>query len=548
MGLVMPAVVVSQDNAQAAADDLPALLASFPVAAVSAVSETGFFVALPPTIPLSGQTVIRGHQTALELVVPEDLRLVIAAWQDVFIRGIASATVRPLGHRDRRLTIHYLDVRVQHGVLLCVITGDLDGIANGRGDAGAMRPRVSMVRKDGQAVFTAVDDAAASLLGREDLVGRRNVDLVHPDDAPLAIANWMDMLASPGQSRRVRLRQQHADGSWIWFEVTNHNLLNDPNVRSVVAEMVDISEEMAAHEFVRAQESLLRRLTDSLPVGIAQADGDGLIVHRNQRLTAILGRPSATTLAELFGSLAENHREPFFAAVDEALAGLDSDLEVEIGGNGSDPLRGHVTLRALEDSQGVIVCVDDITDRARLRDELHRRATFDALTGCHNRASTLSEVVQALNRLAAGGGAGVTVVFLDLDGFKSVNDLHGHATGDARLRDVGACLRSTVRSGDIVGRLGGDEFLVLSTAPNGPEQAMALAARLARSLGATIPPSTGRTAAASIGVTWTGQREPALSPSPDDLISAADYAMYRSKINRDGRPVWADSRRNAPPT
>ncbi len=219
------------------------MLKSLPHAAVSAVSASGFFVPMPLTIPLSGQTVIRGHHTALELVVPQDLHLVITAWQEATACGGATVTVRPLGAEESSLTIHYVDARVRHGVYLCFLVGDIDRITDRDGDAGAMRPRVSFVRKDRQAVFTAVDDAAVALLGHDDLVGHRSIDLVHPDDAPQAIASWMDMLASPGHSRRIRVRQKHRDGSWVWFEITNQNLLNDPAERCVVAEMVDISEE-----------------------------------------------------------------------------------------------------------------------------------------------------------------------------------------------------------------------------------------------------------------------------------------------------------------
>ncbi len=295
---------------------------------------------------------------------------------------------------------------------------------------------------------------------------------------------------------------------------------------------------MAAHEFVLAQERLLRRLTDSLPVGIAQADSDGLIVLRNQRLTAILGRANATTIAELFACLAAEDHNAFDDAVAAALTGTDSDLEVDACQDSATPLRCHLTLRALDDGNGVIVCVEDITDRARLRDELDHRATFDALTECHNRASTLHEVHRALTALATGNSHGVTVVFIDLDGFKAVNDRHGHAAGDEVLRRVGGCLRDAMRSSDIVGRIGGDEFLVLSTATNSCDQAMALGDRVADAVAATIGPSPGHRVAASFGIAWTGPHD--LTPhAADDLISRADAAMYESKRNGDGRPVHA---------
>jgi len=106
-----------------------------------------------------------------------------------------------------------------------------------------------------------------------ELSGRRSLDLVHPDDHERAIASWMDMLSTPpGAARRVRLRHLHKNGQAVWFEITNHNHLADADRPGVIAEMLDISDEMAAQEAVRAAEQLMRRLTETLPLGILQID------------------------------------------------------------------------------------------------------------------------------------------------------------------------------------------------------------------------------------------------------------------------------------
>ena len=103
------------------------------------------------------------------------------------------------------------------------------------------------------------------------MVGHRSIEFIHPDDHALAIDNWMEMLALPGPGRRVRLRHRRKDGSWVWFEVTNHNLLDDPDHGCVVCEIVDISEEMAAHEELRAREQLLDRLAEAIPLGLSRS-------------------------------------------------------------------------------------------------------------------------------------------------------------------------------------------------------------------------------------------------------------------------------------
>lgn len=150
-------------------------------AAVAAVSPGGFFVPMPPEVPLHGQQVIAGHSTALEFVAADDLRLVIHAWQDAHEVGTASVQVRAVRDADNLLTIHYVDATEEFGVFLCFIIGDVAFLTARERDAGAMRPRVSVVRKTDKAVFISVDDAAEKLLGRTDLVGQRNVDLIHPE-------------------------------------------------------------------------------------------------------------------------------------------------------------------------------------------------------------------------------------------------------------------------------------------------------------------------------------------------------------------------------
>lgn len=532
----MLAVTGARLNEAALADVTHRLLGTLPHAAIAAVSADGFFVPMPAAVPLLGQTVMHGHASALELVVPADLRLVAEAWHDAHVHGTAQVEVRPLGFEDSTMEIHYVDARATYGVFLCFLDGDVQQIADRSGDVGAMRPRVSVVRKDVRAVFTAVDEAAVRILGHPDLVGRRNADLIHPDDAPRAIATWMDMLASPGESRRVRLRQRHRDGHWVWFEITNHNRLNDPAERCVVAEMVDISEEMTAHEFLRLQEQLLRRLTDALPVGVAQIDESGLIVHRNRRLTEIVGNPDATTVEQLFASVATDQQAELADAIAAAQSGADRDLEISVDEPGGYRGRCHVTLRPL-DTHGAIICVDDITEQAQLRDQLHHRATYDPLTGCLNRASLLIELQRSLDDVTSRG---IAVAYVDLDGFKAVNDRGGHAAGDALLTTIANCLRDGVRDNDLVGRIGGDEFIVISTAVPSAHHAVQLGERLAASLTVNVQPGIGHRAVASIGVAWV-DHETARAIDAEALIALADHAMYESKAEGNGQPVLASS-------
>jgi PAS domain S-box-containing protein len=125
------------------------------------------------------------------------------------------------------------------------VLGFIAGQVNAKDSAAAetpIRPRVWHSKKDQFAVITDVDSFVTEILGwsREEMVGHRSLEFIHPEDHARSIANWMDTRATSGAGRRVRLRQRHRDGSWIWFEFTNRNLLNDPAHGCVVAEMVDI--------------------------------------------------------------------------------------------------------------------------------------------------------------------------------------------------------------------------------------------------------------------------------------------------------------------
>ncbi len=140
-----------------------------------------------------------------------------------------------------------------------------------------------------------VDDAVRGMLGWSpgDLIGRRSLDFIHPDDQALAIDSWMQMLGSPGLSHRVRLRHARKDGSWLWVEITNVNQLNDPLESHVITELLDVSDEMAALEALRAQKEMLQKLAEALPNGVVRFECDGRIDYVNRHLAEVMGERRA---------------------------------------------------------------------------------------------------------------------------------------------------------------------------------------------------------------------------------------------------------------
>ena len=188
--------------------------------------------------------------------------------------------------------------------------------------------------------------------------------------------------------------------------------------------------------------------------------------------------------------------------------------------------------------RGIVVNVHDVTDRKQAEEELTHRAFHDSLTGLANRALFLDRVEHAVRR-SARSGADVAVLYLDIDGFKTVNDSRGHESGDQVLREIAHRLLSTVRAGDTVARLGGDEFAVLID-QDGPlgNDACAAADRI---LEALKPPmqldENCVVLSASIGITYGDSDATASS-----MLRDADIAMYQSKTNGKSRWTVYDTR------
>jgi diguanylate cyclase (GGDEF)-like protein len=176
-----------------------------------------------------------------------------------------------------------------------------------------------------------------------------------------------------------------------------------------------------------------------------------------------------------------------------------------------------------------VVLARDVTDRVLLHRELGELAVRDALTGLANRRLVLEVLARSVSRLARRPGE-VAVAFVDLDGFKEVNDRLGHSAGDRVLVNVAMRLASVVRPSDTLGRLGGDEFCVVCTDLEGGFDASELIARLEGACRSEVPADGGVAIAvsASVGVATTSTH----AVSPALLLAQADAAMYVRKRSR----------------
>jgi diguanylate cyclase (GGDEF)-like protein len=229
--------------------------------------------------------------------------------------------------------------------------------------------------------------------------------------------------------------------------------------------------------------------------------------------------PIGCTLPALFASCGAAGGDDVFAAVD---AGSElSPVRIRL----ADDRLLDCTMRPLSGG-GFVLSLDDVTTYVR-NAEL---AEHDALTGLANRAAFGSRLIERLAN-AARAGHSTAVVYVDLDRFKTVNDTLGHPVGDALLRKVAERFRSAVREGDVVARMGGDEFAIIQSDAPQPAAATALAARLVDLIGRTYAVEGHLLhIGASVGV--------AIAPNdglePDVLLKNADLALYRAKAEGRG--------------
>ncbi|HEV7980796.1 sensor domain-containing protein [Amycolatopsis sp.] len=184
----------------------------------------------------------------------------------------------------------------------------------------------------------------------------------------------------------------------------------------------------------------------------------------------------------------------------------------------------------------VVTSFTDITERRAIGERLAHEATHDPLTELANRTLVLNRLSAALRRPERASMT--TVLFIDLDKFKVINDSLGHNVGDKVLRIAGERLRRGVRQGDVVGRLGGDEFVVVSVDFTEPSEVRALAGHLREYLTEPIV-INGRQlhVDASIGIVMAGPDDDRVA---EDLLRDADVAMYQAKTRGRGRYEFFD--------
>jgi len=225
-------------------------------------------------------------------------------------------------------------------------------------------------------------------------------------------------------------------------------------------------------------------------------------------------------LARTNAQLGRKRAEEAVLNTNECLRQVNDNLELRVNERTSDLIRANEQLR------------NEIAERKRSEAQAHHIAYHDALTGLGNRVLFRQQLNEALEHVCRSGGS-LALLFVDLDGFKSINDTLGHSIGDALLKSIADRLREGVRGRDVVARLGGDEFAVVHVANDRTKGAAALAGRLIELIGRPcLVRGHQLVVGASIGIAVAA----AENIDPEVLLRSADLAMYRAK--GDGRGVY----------
>jgi diguanylate cyclase (GGDEF)-like protein/PAS domain S-box-containing protein len=433
---------------------------------------------------------------------------------------------------------------------------------------------VARFAPDGTIVYAS--PASVALLGYEphELVGRTITDLLHPEDRDAQAARRASIDQTP-DTTLVEFRLRHRDGHWIWFEATIR-AIHDPS--GAVAErqgaLRQIEERKRLQLIVErqrdeatnllAEQSALRKIATLVAAG---APPNALFIAVAEQLAqlfdATLGsvvRFDATAgVGEIVGGWSANSTQITGQTIDlsattTAARVYETGHPVQIadyGGNSPDSFLDEFALgggvsapitvegrlwgsvgvalaagRAIpagaqERLAGFAELVAVAIFSAEALETLSRQATTDPITGLANYRSFHERLLSEMERSSRYGRA-LSVAVLDLDHFKQVNDTHGHQIGDQVLAEVARRLASQVRSGELMARIGGEEFAWLM--PEATQAgAYAAAERARRAIGLT-PFDTGATMTISVGLCSNQQAQ-----TPEELVAFADRALYWSK-------------------
>ncbi len=305
--------------------------------------------------------------------------------------------------------------------------------------------------------------------------------------------------------------------------------------RAYAALKGEVDERRVAEEALRASEGRFRSLVQRASDLTIVTDDRGVVTYVSPAVEALVGyRPEDFLELPLLVHVEPAERADVATAITllTERPGLVRTIELRLRTHDGRTRSVEAVCQNLLDDpdvHGLVWNGRDVTERKALENELSHRAHHDPLTGLPNRALVLQRLADALTSPRSSRRR-LSMVVIDLDGFKTVNDTLGHAAGDELLEEAARRLLGTVREGDIAARLGGDEFAVLISGVD-PDDALVIAGRIVEALQEPFTVAGHHvTVGASVGIAHGGG-----SGSADGLLRDADIAMYVAKRTGKGR-------------
>ena len=357
---------------------------------------------------------------------------------------------------------------------------------------------------------------------------------IHPDDRVAVLASDAEYIAGKAPSYEIECRLRCKDGTYKWILSRGMIVSRDPNGKPLrtIGTHTDITQRRKSEDSIRLAAKVFQHALE----GIMITALDGSIMDVNDAFTQITGYSREEALGQNPRLLSSGrHSREHYQQMWRDLA----ETGIWVGENWNRRKNGEIyaqiqKVSTVRDEQGkamhYVSLFSDITSAKNHQQELERIARYDSLTKLPNRALLAERLEQALVQTQRRGQH-LAVVFIDLDGFKAVNDTHGHEAGDHLLMTLAERMKTALRDGDILARLGGDEFVAVL-----PDLADvdASAPMLNRLLDAAARPFQFGQArlqvSASLGVTFYPQtQDQAQELEPDQLLRQADQAMYQAK-------------------
>lgn len=394
---------------------------------------------------------------------------------------------------------------------------------------------VAILEPDG--AIRSANSAWQAVLGvaPEEVVGTRIEEYVVPEDRTECAMHWAQILSTQPPVETV-LRCRREDGTIVrigwscwWSEEGS----------SFYTLGMDVTARFEAQEEARRQQEFRKAVLDTAGAVVVVCDPAGRVVDLNLACEIVTGWRHEDLVGEdLISSVVPPEEQGTVRCVIEEMVRTRQPSRCENhwvtrSGGRVWISWSNTILRDDDGGVGFILATGiDMTERRLLEERLRHAAQHDPLTGLPNRASLQERMEQMLARRKRWSGYGFTLLYIDLDGFKDVNDQHGHDAGDRVLVQAAKRFLESIRRMDVVARVGGDEFAILLDGVSGKDDARVVARRIEAAF--ALPFRDGEhefVVGASVGTAiTTGSDQRA-----EDLLREADMAMYARKAVRKAR-------------